>query len=620
MSDHTKLISTLTGGLLALSACGANDPCPETPTSGAVVGLSSALGACNHVPKASISGMLVTTRGKELELTAQGSTDEDGDTLAYAWSIEPPVGADYTLMELAGGARVRFMSRELGLFTVRLVVSDGGAFSEPAEVSVKVNNGRPIANAGADVAVELNELVTLDGSASEDPDPGGTITEYRWALVEQPAGSRAELSAVGGSPIATFTPTVRGVYRAQLVVSDGVDTSEADELRVGAGISGDPPIARITVAGPEEVGSTLVLDASRSFDPESRPLTYEWELTNKPDNSTALLTRTTTVVTRLTPDLVGDYQVKLVVSDGWYESNPVYADFKVGPTSYVDLGGTFDSDKVYIIIRYDTTTVEHLIDPEARRSVAGYFERAGYHRGGVIRPSDGRLVYVDQNYLLREFVPDVVLAGGRFVGSFPGNSEANDLPATSLPCNTRKVFAAGEHVWVSCLPWTRTDGKTFAALEPTTVKGFSETKVLVFNNLLFQFQVSDIDDPNSSITVPAFGAMQQDAVARRSKALNAWLVAADRENGEPAGVWSIDDDGNLSFLGAYPLPNPSLRSITFSGMDGMGTIYASYREPGSVQPWLAKYRPGAREVEPMFRIKDTRPYDYPDLFLYVSGN
>ena len=57
----------------------------------------------------------------------------------------------------------------------------------------------PVANVGQDLSVLFGSLVTLNGSASADPD--GTIESYLWS---QTAGASVELSSVT-EPVVTFT-------------------------------------------------------------------------------------------------------------------------------------------------------------------------------------------------------------------------------------------------------------------------------------------------------------------------------------------------------------------------------------------------------------------------------
>ena len=74
-------------------------------------------------------------------------------------------------------------------------------------------NERPIADAGPGRGVSVNELLSLDGSTSRDPD-GGKLT-YSWTIASKPAGSNATLS---GHETAwpTIVPDVLGSYSIAL--------------------------------------------------------------------------------------------------------------------------------------------------------------------------------------------------------------------------------------------------------------------------------------------------------------------------------------------------------------------------------------------------------------------
>lgn len=77
-------------------------------------------------------------------------------------------------------------------------------------------NRAPVADAGPDRKTGLASLVSLDGSASTDPDPGTTLT-YQW---KQTAGPTVTLSDPASAK-PTYTPTSPGTYEFQLTVSDG---------------------------------------------------------------------------------------------------------------------------------------------------------------------------------------------------------------------------------------------------------------------------------------------------------------------------------------------------------------------------------------------------------------
>jgi hypothetical protein len=83
-----------------------------------------------------------------------------------------------------------------------------------------------------------------------------------------------------------------------------------------------PPLAN---AGPDQnvdVGDTVQLDGSGSSDPDGDPLGFDWSFVSRPDNSAAMLSDTTVVVPSFTPDLLGNYEMQLIVNDGTFASSP----------------------------------------------------------------------------------------------------------------------------------------------------------------------------------------------------------------------------------------------------------------------------------------------------------
>lgn len=64
------------------------------------------------------------------------------------------------------------------------------------------------------------------------------------------------------------------------------------------------------------IGEDVILDASASSDPNDDTLTYEWVITLKPEDSTAVLSSVTDISTTFTTDTAGSYTVTLTVSDG----------------------------------------------------------------------------------------------------------------------------------------------------------------------------------------------------------------------------------------------------------------------------------------------------------------
>jgi len=153
----------------------------------------------------------------------------------------------------------------------------------------------PVANAGLNQRLRDFEPVSLDGSASFDPD--GDPLSYIWSedgieFATSPAVSLG-LLAVGNY---TFTLTVTD--------SDGNSRTDSVALQV---LANQPPVAD---AGPNQtarVDATIALNGSASFDPDGGPLTYSWTL-----NGTQIATGATPTLGSIA---TGTHTIVLTVTD-----------------------------------------------------------------------------------------------------------------------------------------------------------------------------------------------------------------------------------------------------------------------------------------------------------------
>lgn len=169
-------------------------------------------------------------------------------------------------------------------------------------------NTAPTANAGPDMAAEVGETVHLHGSGSDQENDNLT---YTWSLHTRPAGSSATLQGASTAN-ASFVPDVGGQYIAQLTVSDGSVTAVDDcVISVNA-----PPVASAGSDQTANVGETVNLDGSGSSDPDGSSLTYSWSFQSRPTGSSATLSGSSSATPSFTPDVGGEYVVRLTVSDG----------------------------------------------------------------------------------------------------------------------------------------------------------------------------------------------------------------------------------------------------------------------------------------------------------------
>jgi beta propeller repeat protein len=210
----------------------------------------------------------------------------------------------------------------VGTYVLSLVVYDHEDPSAPDFVTITaLPNQPPVAEAGPDQDVEMDQVVQLDGTGSWDPD-GDPLTAYLWSFEQKPPGSLAALDDPG-SATPTFLADLAGDYVLSLVVYDGEDWSTPDTVTISAAPGNQPPVA---VAGPDQETFTeqlVQLDGAASFDPDGDPiLGYHWQIDVKPAGSTAELSDPDIVNPTFTGDLPGEYQISLVVFDGEVWSLP----------------------------------------------------------------------------------------------------------------------------------------------------------------------------------------------------------------------------------------------------------------------------------------------------------
>ena len=169
--------------------------------------------------------------GQLVQLDGRASSDADDDPLTFQWSFTAvPMGSTATLSD-PGSDQPTFVVDLHGTYVIQLIVHDGTVPSAPDRVVISTENSQPVADAGPDQTVDVDDTVTLDGSASSDADHDTLL--YRWAMLSRPTGSSASLSnAAVTHP--TFVADVAGLYVVQLIVNDGIEDSTPDTVSITA--------------------------------------------------------------------------------------------------------------------------------------------------------------------------------------------------------------------------------------------------------------------------------------------------------------------------------------------------------------------------------------------------
>ncbi len=177
--------------------------------------------------------------------------------------------------------------------------------------------------AGADYSALTPNII--DGILLRLREEYGLSFFYRLFSVFLPANEALEENLGTDSEVATYfaaacSAAARTDLRSQFRDEWGfpIDESFFEQIysNVQAAVAQRDPHARVRVEELVQVGSSVAVDGSGSYDPQGLPLIYTWSLTGKPTGSMATLSDTSSVSPTLTVDLVGYYTVTLEVDNG----------------------------------------------------------------------------------------------------------------------------------------------------------------------------------------------------------------------------------------------------------------------------------------------------------------
>ena len=193
----------------------------------------------------------------------------------------------------------------------------------------------------------------------------------------------------------TFTGDKVGVYLFELMVSDGLNESMVDEVRVQVNENQLP----VAIAGNDITiltGAKVILDGSQSYDPEEYALSYKWEMISKPVGSVAVLSDSIVKKPTFLADVAGSYVIQLVVSDGISFSNPSEVVVTVEQNSAPTANAGADQNLTYIEFVYLDGSGS--TDPDGTALT--------YLWTFVIKPSGSSVPLVNATTVTPTFAPD----------------------------------------------------------------------------------------------------------------------------------------------------------------------------------------------------------------------
>ncbi len=290
-----------------------------------------AIGSCdflgfivdNEAPVADAGTDFAATVGQTVTLDGSRSYDNDGDRLTFRWNGTDPDGDDVTAdISNRLNEEATITLTKSGTYSFIITVDDG-LDEDTDTVNVTVTGGGtggnsvPVADAGADFSATVGESITLDGSNSFDAD--GDILTFQWTGTAPGGIDIGTQISNAATEIAAFTVSLVGDYVFTLTVDDGTDLA-SDTVTVTVTDTGGVNTPPVADAGPDfssNIGQTIILDGTASFDPDTDPLSYNWTgLSPSGIDISAQISNAVDALASFTLSELGNYIFTLTVSDG----------------------------------------------------------------------------------------------------------------------------------------------------------------------------------------------------------------------------------------------------------------------------------------------------------------
>ena len=335
-----------------------------------------------------------------VELDGSDSEDPQDEELSYTWRSLDGYDSNFNVSDSVVGV---FIFPDIDLdktFSFELVVSDAiHTVTDTVMVSYIVNKA-PFANAGSNFSTcQYKFSLNAKQSYDEDWDP----LSYRWTNIDENSSDFAisgptTVNPIITSPIDLTETTSLGlelrIYDGYCFSTDTVFISVADNIC---------PIADAgeTVRILKGSRTSVLLNASESFDPEDGSLTYEWIDPN------GMIFSTDSVVT------VTDLDPSLRYSSYIYKLNVMDQEFDISTDSVEVIFSEFSapvSPSIYAVASHGQVLVSWTSDPETMAdSLTGYYDFEGFK---LYRSIDGGQTWGGEDDKLYDY-------NGNFIGWKP---------------------------------------------------------------------------------------------------------------------------------------------------------------------------------------------------------
>ncbi len=215
-------------------------------------------------------GKMLVYGGQDVDTLLGGAFTYDPQT--QAWTQQQLVDLDRGTIDDPGTAYSPLLGKVV-MFGGRVIGGTSSVYSDETWTLDLQAGGPPVADAGPDQSVDETSVVSLDGSASSDPD--GTALSFTWT---QTAGPAVTLDNPSSATPQFTAPTVTAdtVLTFTLLVSDGINTDTAVVHVTVIDALNDAPVADAGADFVAVENTVASLDGSASADPDGTALAFTW--------------------------------------------------------------------------------------------------------------------------------------------------------------------------------------------------------------------------------------------------------------------------------------------------------------------------------------------------------
>jgi len=254
-------------------------------------------------------------------LDGSGSYDHNGSITNFTWT---KLSGPANIITTATSSKTTWIKKLTeGSYVFELTVTNNFKLSAKDTITIYVDKTKisrpPDAQSGPDQTIQLpNNSVTLDGSASSDPD--NDISDYLWTRIK---GTGNPTYTSPANAVTDVNKLTAGIHIFELRVTDATGLVDRDTVLVQViEAPGVPPVASAGTDQniPYDLGScstnpsNIPLIGSESYDPDGTITKYNWQIIY-PLNADIPIINYTKAQASVTGLLAGKYIFELSVTD-----------------------------------------------------------------------------------------------------------------------------------------------------------------------------------------------------------------------------------------------------------------------------------------------------------------